>query len=124
MYKLKGFTLLELLAVIIILAVIALITTTSVTKVMNNSRKSLNESQKELILDAAKKWGSFHDEALPTEGTCTLPASQLANDGYIDSDDITNPSDQKEVPVCIEITYNGAKYSYKYTEKECEHTCK
>ncbi len=124
MRKVNGFTLLEILAVVIILGIIAIVTTIYINDIMNNSRDSLNESQKELILDSAKKWGNFHDEALPMEGTCTLPVSQLADDGYIDSDDIIDPTTNKEIPVCIEITYNDGKYSYKYTEKTCEHTCK
>ncbi len=51
----KGFTLIELLAVIIILAIVALIATPIIINVIEDSKKSANRSQVELLLGGAKQ---------------------------------------------------------------------
>lgn len=54
-YK-KGFTLVELLAVIVILAIILAIAIPGISNVINSSKEQAYESQKELIVNAAKKY--------------------------------------------------------------------
>ena len=51
----KGFTLVELLAVIVILAIIALIAVPIVINIINNSKKSSEEESLKLYLDAVQK---------------------------------------------------------------------
>ncbi len=54
--KNKAFTLIELLAVIIILAIIALIATPIILNVIEDSRKSANRSQIEILLNGAETY--------------------------------------------------------------------
>ena len=53
----KGFTLVELLAVIIILGIILLIIVPNVAGILNRSQERLNEEQIREIESAAKQWG-------------------------------------------------------------------
>ena len=63
--KNKGFTLAELLGVIIILAVIALIATVSISSSMRSSREELYNLQIENIINGAKTWASGNVFELP-----------------------------------------------------------
>ncbi len=49
----KGFTLVELLAVLVILSVLIFITTIAVNKVVTDSKNKLNNIQKKLVLETA-----------------------------------------------------------------------
>ena len=122
----KGFTLVELLAVIIILALLALITGTAVTKMVKDSKQDLHDIQDELIISAAKTWTSEDMRMLPSEGECyfiTLKALKQA--GYIDSN-IIDPKTklqygdeiQKNVVIKPIINSSGSlKYKYTIGEK-------
>ncbi|MGI6324539.1 MAG: type II secretion system protein [Bacilli bacterium] len=52
----KGFTLVELLAVIVILGIILAIAIPNILNLINNSKEQAYESQKRFIIDAAKKY--------------------------------------------------------------------
>lgn len=52
----KGFTLVELLCVLVILAVIALIVGRTVTSSVKEAKKEITESQEKTILNATEKW--------------------------------------------------------------------
>ena len=54
--KKQGFTLVELLAVIVIVAIIMVIATPSTFKIIKKSKNDAYQSQKQLIVDAAKKY--------------------------------------------------------------------
>ena len=56
--KNKGFTLVELLAVIVILGIILLVVMPSVTGILNRSQNRLNDEQEQAILNAARQWGT------------------------------------------------------------------
>lgn len=65
----KGFTLVELLAVIVILAVVMLIGTVSIGGVRNKINKNMFETKLELIIGAAKSWGQDNKEELANDKT-------------------------------------------------------
>jgi len=80
--KKKGFTLVELLAVIIILAVIALIATPIVLDVVESSRKSAFESSTYGIVDTIKlKTAENMLAGLPKTKTYTFPTEELEMGG-------------------------------------------
>lgn len=82
----KGFTLVELLAVIIILALLALITTTSITKLVSDAKNDLSDTQIKLIESAAKMWGTENIMELPNENECAyITLEELQTYGLIDS---------------------------------------
>ena len=114
--KNRGFTLAELLGVIIILGVIALIATISITNSMRNSREELYNLQ---ISNGAKTWASGNFFELPeNDGEAIyLTLAELKEAGFVEKD-ITNPltdelfSDQLQV----KITKIDNNYNYEIVE--------
>jgi len=116
----KGFTLVELLAVIIILALLVVLASTSVTKLVGDSKNDLYNSQIELIKSAAQIWGADNLDKLPEVGKCSyLTLENLKGYGLIDPE-INNPktnqkfSDDMNIKISAELTeYNTIIYIYK-----------
>jgi len=75
--KKKGFTLVELLAVIVILAVLVLLAVPSVLKMMNGAKENAFEIEAENIIDGAKlKYSDdLLDNTLPATVTVTIGSS-------------------------------------------------
>ena len=61
----KGFSLIEILAVVVILGIVSTIGIVSVTRLIDNSRKHYYESQQNNIVLAARAYASDHKEVLP-----------------------------------------------------------
>lgn len=116
----KGFTLAELLAVIVILGLIAVITIPVVTKTLSDYKLRLCNTQVSNIEEAARLWGSDNLLALPEAGEqITINLSTLQNGGYIDKE-IKDPVDSDKVMEDIEIVIrkNGSKFYY-----DVNYTC-
>lgn len=113
----NGFTLLELLGVILLLGIIAVMIMLLSNRMLGKSKESLYQTQIETLTDAAKKWTIPNNGVLPmdqNEEAYNLPISKLAEDGYIDSDELIDPRDNKKICGYIKITYNDSKKQYKY----------
>lgn len=114
--KQKGFTLVEVLAVIIILGVIGLIVMPAVTGSINDSKDDLYDMQVSNIIEAGKTWSADNLNSLPTISgdSKVVTLQELQENGYID-EDITNPKTNKKfdpTTTCVKVTYNGKKYEY------------
>ncbi len=128
MYKItkNGFTLLELLGVILLLGIIATMVILLSNRMLGKSKESLYQTQIETITDAAKKWTIPNNGVLPmdqNDEAYNLPLSKLSEDGYIDSDELIDPRDNKKMCGYIEIKYNNSKnqYSYKFIKEACKN---
>ena len=115
----KGFTLIELMAVIVILSVIALITTPIVINVISNVRNELSNEQKQIIENAARMWGiknlSADDNNQPiknSEVINSIAINNLKNDGFLEKKDIKNEDEMEHAGVCI--SYDGNQFIYKF----------
>lgn len=116
----KGFTLAELIGVIVVLALISLVTIPAVSKTLKQNKESLCESQLNNILSAAKAWGADHVFELPSnDETKTLHLTEIIESGYID-DHIENPvtkelygTSDNEKDVEITISKDEKKYVYE-----------
>jgi len=110
-----GFTLVELLAVIVILAVVMLIAVTAVGPMMTRSRISALGTEGIKVIDAAKT--AYQAEQL--SGTSAIKATSsvcfdlawLYNEQYFEKGSGAS-GDGYEGSVLV--TYSGGKYSYKY----------
>ena len=92
-YKRKGFTLVELLAVIVILGIIMTIATTSVIKNINDSKEKAKYIAAKEIVEMSEAYfatSAERDEnGKISDGTCVEVETMIAA-GYIESD-VTNP---------------------------------
>lgn len=120
----KGFTLLELLGVIVLLGVVALLVATLSNRILGESKESLYETQKEAIIIATKNWAISNNGILPmseTDEAYNLPLTKLAEDGYIENEELIDPRNNKKICGYVKITYNENKNQYKY--QMIEETC-
>ena len=112
----KGFTLVELLTVIVLLAIIAAITTPVIINVINDSRENAYEEQVRLITSAAERWGTENMTYLNGKESCYLSAEKLSKEGYLSAKKIKNPKNPRNNMGVVEITVNNGKYEYVYKE--------
>lgn len=122
----KGFTLAELLGVIVVLGLLAMIAVPAVTDSLNKYKKNLCNTQISYMIESARNWGADHLLQLPEEGQILkITVSELIQQGYMEGDrDAVNAEDQLKVrnpntkeyftpdPV-ITISKSGKKYVYK-----------
>lgn len=114
--KNKGFTLAELLGVIVILALITMITVPTITESLQNYKEKMCNTQLEEIIAAAKTWGADNLLKLPSnEGDfITVSLGKLSEYGYID-EEIQNPVTQENFDLestIVTITKTGKKFVY------------
>ena len=107
--KNKGFTLVELLAVIILLALIALIAIPAIVGVLREGPDNISEAQQKNIEAAARNWASEPEnmQHLPPSGTeqCTnVTLARLQRDGFADME-IINPGRDTVLVGSVTISY-------------------
>ena len=112
----KGFTLVELLAVLIILAVISLIVMVSVGDTISNSKNSLSDVQKKRIEEAAEIY--YNREGMNIDADC-VNVSDLIEDGYIQGDAVLDPKNKNQMVGSVSITYASNQYVFEYQEQAC-----
>lgn len=115
----KGFTLIEVISVIVILGIIGLIAVPIANNITKSSKDKLYKEQVDRIKEAAKNYVLENDEYVPneTEGNIeTIDVQKLINEGYLSDDEIINPKDNKKMDGVITITYTENEYVYHYVE--------
>ena len=127
----KGFTLVELLAIIVILGIIITIVYPLVVSTINDAKKNAYTSQKEIVIKAAKLYYLDHVENLPdigsSENRC-VTIETLITDGYISSEELKsnysmikeekkliNPDNNTEIS-SVQVKYENNKYVYNLVE--------
>lgn len=114
----KGFTLVELLAVIILLGVVGLIAVPTVNSVIEKSRKRAHDMQIKEIEKAAKSWAANNLDALTHDSTYYLEVRTLINEGYISNEEVLDPADSNQyLDDCVRIVYISEynNYDFKYS---------
>lgn len=115
----KGFTLVELLAVVVILGVIGLITIPTVDKVIENSKERARTAQIEELKKAAKSWSAENLDMISEDRAAYVSVATLLEKGYIDAEEVKDPTTKSEIFTgCIEIKYSKdvSNYVYEYTD--------
>ncbi len=114
--KEQGFTLVELLAVIVILSLIALISVPAITGIIKSSKETLSDAQRKNIELSAKNWASDikNVKKLPQEDgdNICIELTTLQNEGYADLE-IKNPKNGKDLIASVQITRNGKNLEYE-----------
>ena len=115
----RGFTLIELMAVIVVLGVLATISIISVDKIIKENKEETYKTQIATIEDAARTWGVKHIKELPDNdgGAISVPLLYFKNDGII-SNDLKNPKTNKPFnnDLYVDISYESGIYKYKVAE--------
>lgn len=134
----RGFTITEILAVIVILAIILALVFPAVTNSSNKSKISLRESKIKTVVSAGEKYGNTSinkyqyctNGASPSElkRNCSVPISELINNGYILEDknnSIIDPKTNAPLSGRILFCYNPSKISIyaSYVEDEKDYFC-
>ena len=141
----KGFTLIELIAVIVILALISLIVFPTVNSIIKNSKEKAYNVQIDEIINAAKNYLTDNPTCIPEMGSSTtfsgtcegvkyngdytiayVSIDVLLEKGYISTEDkldgkevILNPKNTKKaLNGYVRVSYNNSnnRYEYDYTE--------
>lgn len=112
----KGFTLVELLAVLIILGLIIVIAIPSYTQIYTSIKRSNMQSKVTEVETAALKYGNLiKDDIKNAEGNCkTIKVATLIEKGYIVSEDdveavIYDPTDNSALDGDIYLCYCKSK---------------
>lgn len=114
----KGFTFVELMAVVVVLAIIALIAVPNVLKIMKDTNQTKYDRIIKDMENAAETKFYSDKMTLNIGGTICITISQLQASGLIDSD-LKNPlTDESFNPnTCIKATKaSDNTISFKYTE--------
>lgn len=117
----KGFTLIEMLAVIVILAIVSLIIFPEVNKNIKNSKEKAYNTQINNLINATKEMVVRDTTILPPAGSDIVKCvtfTALKNAGKIPSDIIYDPRDSK-----VQLTgYITIRYSAEYSQPIYEYS--
>ena len=119
----KGFTLVEVFAVVIILGIIAVVSVPSISHSLNSSKENLYKEQVKRIEDTAKKYALENTTILPEDDNKTVISLDiLVDSGYLENKDIINPKNKAKMEGCVIVEYSleKNKYVYNYSEELCE----
>src|SRR5574344_1761954 len=102
----KGFTLVELLGVIVLLGLVAVIIFPKITEIIQNQKQKLHDKQISNIEKVSYSW-------------LTDNISTVRTDGYIKDKDIIDPLTNEDLTGCVIIRWdnnaNGYQYNYDST---------
>jgi len=121
----KGFTLVEVISVIVIIGIISLIAFPITASTIKNSREKAYNAQKDIVVEAAKKWSVKNVESLPSDGkSINVDINTLIQGGFIkntEDGNLKNPIDNSNMNGCVNITYSSEYNQHIYEYKEvCE----
>lgn len=118
----KGFTLVEIIGVIILLGAIAMITIPSVEKYSEKAKKRTYEANEAKILEAAKNYHIKYPTELEFSEVSVdkIRIEDLKNSEFLSSDAIIDPYTGEEMTDCVAVItytifgYNGPSFEYDY----------
>jgi len=115
----KGFTLIEVVTVLVLLAVIGLIVVPTVNLMIKKSTEDLYENQLEEIRLASEKWAYNNLDLLPSEEgkSVTITLLELKRGGYLPPD-IKNPKTNEPFSNGTSVVITYKQNDYEYVVKE------
>lgn len=124
----KGFTLIELAAVIVLIGLIAIVASIPINKMVKDSKAKLYDSQLDQIILAVQNWAVDNTSILPpfTEDgkSATVNIETLISNGYLEEEVLDNFTKCSYVEVSLSSeSENPDANSYKYNfiiEDTCE----
>lgn len=133
----KGFTLIELILVILLLSIIALISIPVITGITKDAKNKTYDQQLEAIYNAARNYATKNPRILPEEDeydSSCISVTDMQKAGVLESKDIINPAyseECKDNEKCrseylngvVIITWNIDNNKYKYTYDGSKTVC-
>jgi len=115
----KGFTLVEVLAVVVILISVIAIITPKVISQFKNSEETIYKNQIESIISIARIYMNENANLLPEENqTYIITFDKLKQQQLITDEIILNPKTKQPLTGCITVKDLNNKYQYQYIEDE------
>lgn len=117
----RGFTLIEVLVVIVIIAILAAIISPGIIRLLNKNRQEMYNNQIRTLEEAAKRWSVNNfdklNEDLTSEHPYCLSLDDLALGGYISGSDLINPINNEDLEGAISITYDRiySQYDFRFS---------
>ena len=114
----KGFTLVEMLAVVAILIIVIAIITPKIFTQFKHAEKVTDQEQINSLIETAKIYMNQNSNLLPEENNIyTISLNDLKESGLIQTKEILNPSTKEELTGFIIVKYENNKYKYEYKEE-------
>lgn len=116
----KGFTLIELMGVIIILSLLILIAVPVVDKYIKKTKSEAATAQKDSLIMAAKNWASDYKEDMPGKGqNIRVSLDTLIELGYLDYDiNVYSVEVDGDMIDAVKITNENGKYKYDLVQDQ------
>jgi len=109
----KGFTLVELLAVIILLGIIVLVAYPVVNNQIDLARNEAYQRTVESIEEAASRYGAKNILGYETIEQ-SLPLSTLIAAGELNENDLIDPRNDRKITGCVYYKWNENNKIYEY----------
>jgi len=108
----KGFTLTELLAVLVVLAIVAMIAYPIITKTINNSKKKAQIAQYKEVREQARKYAAMYIAGDDPDTCVTI--DQIKAEGFLERGNIKDPMDGSFINGSFKITWNDDFNQFDY----------
>ena len=121
----KGFTLVELLAVLAILITILLVAIPSITSSLSRSEAKELDAKKELIASSVEIAVSKNDSCYYSQfknNTCNFSVQKLIDIGFI-TEDMGKDNNGVEINGCVKYINNKYQFIDKNIDTECKQPC-
>lgn len=132
----RGFTLVEIIGVIVILSILLVIMIPNVSRVSDNSKKTLKQSKINTLIAAGEKYGNEvinkYQNCVGEGGdlsNCTVSIRELIEKGYVESEkndaDIVDPTTNEAMTGKVLLCYNPRDVNVygTYVEEEDSLKC-
>lgn len=121
--KKKGFTLVELMAVIVILSIFALMAVPTITNTLKKQEEKAFDSYVETICMGTKTYmrhnATTYQTFFDNKASTTVCLKDVVDNGYL-TDNLKNPNTEKyDSNAKIYIKYDGDKIVCDYSETGC-----
>ena len=115
----KGFTLVEVLAVIVILGMLIMLIVPNVNSLLKEGESALHQEQIDSVVRATKKYMVENFNSLPEGSDSTaVYVDDLISSGVIDNDKVIDPKTKKELEGCVVVSFNNDFNQYEYNYRE------
>lgn len=106
----KGFTLIEMLAVVTIISILAVIVTANIMGIVRDANETLDDASKTILYTASER---YIENIASREGSYTVTVSTLLKNDLITSSFVESNGIQENACVLVTVTSDKNTYEYK-----------